>query len=285
MLFSVDPDIFSPVEAIIFTIVKGSSEIGLCFTGHISHIVGPKELVKQEHVSLPSIPGPQSRFDVDKARVLATHIGHDVSNLKLVINKGSSRVRLYRTHLFVHSFISICRVLIFRLDFNVPSHNIIQGSSTLSILLYCFKSSGPVIFVYHWFLFCILETYLMPLLILVATNQNQVDCICNGLALDSLHVLQIIHTKLHVSNCPDGDRDTIVARSNCCYSSSCLPPPRICDSFDCCIYIVNAIQVGNLIQRINATGARQIGRRGCTEDQSLQHSTDHFNGTHFRIEN
>jgi hypothetical protein len=53
----------------------------------MSHIVGPKEVVKQEHISLPSVPGPQSRLDVDKARVLVKHIGHDVLNLTPVIHK------------------------------------------------------------------------------------------------------------------------------------------------------------------------------------------------------
>jgi hypothetical protein len=65
---------FSPV-------VKGPSELGHCCTSHIPHIVGPKEVVKQEHKSVPSIPGPQSRLDVDKAIVLATNSGHDVPNL------------------------------------------------------------------------------------------------------------------------------------------------------------------------------------------------------------
>jgi hypothetical protein len=93
MLFSVDQDVCFPGEALIFTILKGSSELGLCCTGHISHIAGTKEVVKQEHISLPSIPGPQSRLDVDKARVLAKNIGHDVPNLTPVIHTGSSRVR------------------------------------------------------------------------------------------------------------------------------------------------------------------------------------------------
>jgi hypothetical protein len=55
MLFSVDPDICFPVEALLFTVLKGSSELGLCCTGHIYHIVGPNKVVKQEHIIL-SIP-------------------------------------------------------------------------------------------------------------------------------------------------------------------------------------------------------------------------------------
>jgi hypothetical protein len=74
MLFIVDPDICFPGDTLLFNVVKGPSELVLCCTGHISHIVGPKEVVKQEHISVPSIPGPQSRLDVDKARVLATNI-------------------------------------------------------------------------------------------------------------------------------------------------------------------------------------------------------------------
>jgi hypothetical protein len=103
----------------------------------------------------------------------------------------------------------------------------------------------------------------MSLLVAIAVNQNQVDCFGNGLALDSLHVFQIVNTKLQVGHHPDEDRDPIVTLSNCLWSRSCRHHlSRIRDSFDCSIYIVNAIQVGNLIKRINATGARQIGHSG-----------------------
>jgi hypothetical protein len=88
MLFSVALDICFPGETLLFTVVKGSSELDICCTGHIPHIVGPKEVVKQEHISFPSIPGLQSRLAVDKARVIATNIGHDVPNLTFVIHKG-----------------------------------------------------------------------------------------------------------------------------------------------------------------------------------------------------
>jgi hypothetical protein len=74
MLFSVDLDICLPGEKLLFPVVNVPSELGICFTGHIPHILGPKEVVKQEHISAPSIPGPQSRPDVDKERVLATNI-------------------------------------------------------------------------------------------------------------------------------------------------------------------------------------------------------------------
>jgi hypothetical protein len=205
MLFIVDPDICFPGEALLFTIVKGSSELGICCTGHISHIGGPNKLVKQEHISLPSIPGPQSRLDLDKARVLSTNIGHDVPNLNLVINKGSSRVSRSCIHFLVHSFISICRVLSFRLDFNVRPYNTIQCSPSSSILggeliLDSFHCYRPVLVINHWLLCGLLETDFMPLLVVIAANQNQVDCICNRFPLDSLHVLQIINTKLQVSH-------------------------------------------------------------------------------------
>jgi hypothetical protein len=173
-------------------------------------------------------------------------------------------VRRSCSHLLVHSFISICRVLSFRLDFNVMPHNTIQCNPSSSILggkvlLYSFQSSRPVLVIDHWLICCLLENNFMSLLVTIAADQNQVDCIGNWLSLESLHVFQIVNTKLQVGNRPDGDRETIVAQS---YSRSCCHrPSRICDSFGGCIYIVNAIQVGNLIQRINATGACQIGRR------------------------
>jgi hypothetical protein len=37
------------------------------------------------------------------------------------------------------------------------------------------------------------------LLVTIAADQNQVDCIGNGLTLDSLHVFQIIHTNLRLA--------------------------------------------------------------------------------------
>jgi hypothetical protein len=60
MLFSMDSDIGFPGETLLLSIVEGPSELGLCCTGHIPHIVGPKEVVKQEHISVPSIPGTQT---------------------------------------------------------------------------------------------------------------------------------------------------------------------------------------------------------------------------------
>jgi hypothetical protein len=125
MLFSMKYDIGFPGETILFSIVEGPSELGLCFTGHFPHIVGPKEMVKQEHINIPSISGPQGRFDIDKKRMFATNIGHDVPNLAPVIQKGSSSVRRSCRHLLIHSFITIYRIFRFRLDCNVWASNII----------------------------------------------------------------------------------------------------------------------------------------------------------------
>jgi hypothetical protein len=88
MLFSVDSYIGFPGEEFLFSIVEDASALGLCFTVHIPHIVGPKEMVKQEHISSPYIPGPQSRFDIYKSRMLATNIGHDVPSIAPVIHKS-----------------------------------------------------------------------------------------------------------------------------------------------------------------------------------------------------
>jgi hypothetical protein len=58
MMFSVNPDISFPCETLLFTVLEGASEFGLCLTGHISNIVRAKEVVKKEHISIPSIPSP-----------------------------------------------------------------------------------------------------------------------------------------------------------------------------------------------------------------------------------
>jgi hypothetical protein len=116
MLLSMDSDVGLPGETLLFSVVEGVSELGLCCTGHIPHIVGPNEVVKHEHIILPSIPGPQSRLDVNKTRMFATNIGHDVPNLTPVIQKGSSRVRRSFSHFLIHSFIVFSRVFRFWLD-------------------------------------------------------------------------------------------------------------------------------------------------------------------------
>jgi hypothetical protein len=134
VLFSVDPNISLPCETLLFTVVEGASEFGLCCTGHIPNIVRAKEMVKKEHVGIPSIPGPKSRFDVNKTRMFATYIGHNVPNLAPVIYKGPSRVWRSCRHLLIHSFIILRRIFSFRFDGNLSSDNIIQCCSSDTIL-------------------------------------------------------------------------------------------------------------------------------------------------------
>jgi hypothetical protein len=105
MLFSVDPHICFPGETLLLTILESASELGLCFTGHISNVVGAKEVVKKEHVGISSIPGPQGRFDVNKAGMFATYIGHDVPHLAPVIHKGTSSVWRSCRNFLIHSLI------------------------------------------------------------------------------------------------------------------------------------------------------------------------------------
>jgi hypothetical protein len=69
-----DSHIRFPGKSLLLIIVDGSRQLGLCCAGHIPQVVWTKEMVKQEHVSVPSIPGVQSRLDLDKASVLATNV-------------------------------------------------------------------------------------------------------------------------------------------------------------------------------------------------------------------
>jgi hypothetical protein len=215
MLFSMNFDVGFPGETLLFYMVKGPSEVGLYFTGHIPHIFGPKEMVKQEHISIPSIYGPQCRFDIDKAGMFVTYSGHDVPNLAPVIHKVSSSVRHSCCHFLIDSFITIYRAFGFRLDLNVWVHKIIQCSPSYSImrgnlLFDLLQSSWPILVINHRFFSSLLETNFMKVLVAIAGNQNQVDCIDNRPTLNPLHMFQIIHTKLQVSHCPNGDRYSIV---------------------------------------------------------------------------
>jgi hypothetical protein len=56
MLLSMNSDIRFPGESFLLAIVEGVSKLCLSSTGHVTHIVWAKEMVKQEHVSIPSIP-------------------------------------------------------------------------------------------------------------------------------------------------------------------------------------------------------------------------------------
>jgi hypothetical protein len=215
MLFSMDSDVSFPGVVLLLYVLKGPSDLGLCCTGHIPHIVGPKEVVKQEHISVPSIPVTQIRLDVNTTRVFATNIGHYVPNLAPVIHKGSSRVRRSCGIFLFHSFIDFRRVFSFWLDLDVWAHNIIQCFPSYSILRGkvlpdCLQSSWPILVINHRFFYSILETNFMMLLVATTADQHQVDCIGNGLTLEYIHVFQIIQKKLQVIHCPDGDRYTIV---------------------------------------------------------------------------
>jgi hypothetical protein len=88
VLFSVDPHISFPCETLLLTVVEGVIEFGLCLTGHISNIVRAKEVVKKEHISIPSIPGPQIRFGVNKTRMLPHILDIMSQTLRLSFTKG-----------------------------------------------------------------------------------------------------------------------------------------------------------------------------------------------------
>jgi hypothetical protein len=215
MLFIVNPDISLLCETLLFTVVEGSSELDLCLTGHVSHIIGPKEMVKKEHISIPSIPGPQSRFDIDKIRMFTINIGHDVQNLAPVIHKGPPRVWRSCCHFLIHSLMIFIRIFSFRSDGNVWANTLIQCSPSDTILrgkvLFDLLQGPWKIFVIDLRLFCgLLETNFMTLLVAITANQNQVDCIGNRLTLNPFHMFQIIYTKFQVIHCYDGDRYPIV---------------------------------------------------------------------------
>jgi hypothetical protein len=172
-------------------------------------------MVKKEHIGIPSIPGHQSRFDVNKSGMFATYIVHNVPNLAPVIYKGPSCVWRSCCNLLIHSFIILRRIFSFRFDGNLISDNIIQccSSDTIlegNILLDLLQSPWPIFFIDFRLLSSLLEANFMALLVTITADQNQVDCIGNGLTLNHFHMLQVIHTKLEVSHCPDGDMYPIV---------------------------------------------------------------------------
>jgi hypothetical protein len=134
MLLSVDSHVCFPSETLLLTVVKGASELGLCFTRHIPNIVRAKEMVKKEHVGIPSIPGPQVRFDVNKTRMFATYVGHDVPNLAPVIHKGTSSVWRSCHHFLIHSLIILRGIFFLRFHSNLGSDNIIQCCTSDTIL-------------------------------------------------------------------------------------------------------------------------------------------------------
>jgi hypothetical protein len=199
----------------LFSVNPGISFHGLCLTGHVSHIVGAKEMVKKEHIRIPSITGPQSRFDIDKTRMFYTNIEHDVPNLAPVIHKGSSRVWRSCCHFLIQSLIIFSRIFSFRFDGNIWANNIIQCSPSDTILrgkvLFDLLQRPWTIFVIDLrFFSSLLENNFMTLLVAITANQNQVDCIGNRLTLNPFHMFQIIYTKFQVIHCPCGDMYPIV---------------------------------------------------------------------------
>jgi hypothetical protein len=57
MLLIMSSDISLPGEFFLLVIIEGARQLGIISTCHATHIVWAKEMVKQEHVSVPSIPG------------------------------------------------------------------------------------------------------------------------------------------------------------------------------------------------------------------------------------
>jgi hypothetical protein len=166
------PYISLPCETLPFTVVEGASELGICFTGHIPNIVRAKEMVKKEHIGIPSIPGIHIRFDVNKTRMFATYIGHNVPNLAPVIHKGSSC-----RHFLIHSFIILRRIFSFMFDGNLRSNNVIQccSSDTIlggKILPDLIQGPLPIFIIDFRLLSGILEANFMALLVLITVNQH-----------------------------------------------------------------------------------------------------------------
>jgi hypothetical protein len=99
-------------------------------------------------------------------------------------------------------------------------------------------------------------------------------------------MLQVVNAELEVSHCSDGYRNPIFTQSNPgSLFSRFHSPSRIGDTLDSRIHVVNPIQVGYLIKRINPTGTCQVGRRGFTEAKSLQHRPDRVNCARGQREN
>jgi hypothetical protein len=93
VLFRLDSNKRFPSESLLFTILQGASQLFFSSTSHVVHVVWPKEMVKHQHVGVPSILGSHRRLDVDKTIMLASDVGHDVLNLASGFHKSSPRVR------------------------------------------------------------------------------------------------------------------------------------------------------------------------------------------------
>jgi hypothetical protein len=132
-----------------------------------------------------------------------------------VIHKGYYRVRRSCRHFLIHSLITFSRIFSFRFDRDVWVNNIIQCSSSDTILkgkvLFDLLQRPWQILDINLRFFCsLLEINFMTILVAIAAYKNQVDCIGNRLMLNPLHMFKIIYTKLQVSHCPDGYRYPIV---------------------------------------------------------------------------
>jgi hypothetical protein len=134
-------------------------------------------MVKKKHIGIPSIPGPQCRFDVNKTRMFATYIGNNFPNLAPVMHKGTSRVGRSCRHFLIHSFIIFRRIFSFRFDGNLSSDNIIQccSSDTIlggNILPDLLQGPWPIFIIDFRLLSIILEANFMVLLVPITANQH-----------------------------------------------------------------------------------------------------------------
>jgi hypothetical protein len=134
-------------------------------------------MVKKKHIGIPSIPGPQSRFDVNKTRMFATYSGHNVPNLAPVIQKGASCVWRSCRHFLINSFIILRTIFSFRFDGNLSSDNIIQcfSSDTIlggKILPDLLQGPWPIFIIDFRLLGGLLEANSVALLVPITANQH-----------------------------------------------------------------------------------------------------------------
>jgi hypothetical protein len=109
-------------------------------------------------------------------------------------------------NVLVHHAVPIHRVFSFRLDCNTRSDYVVQSSSSIlggQLFFDGFQGPVPLIVIDHWLPHSLLEAHFMSLLVMVYADQNQINSVHHGLPLNSLHVFQIINTKLQVFSSPD----------------------------------------------------------------------------------
>jgi hypothetical protein len=93
------------------------------------------------------------------------------------------------------------KIFSFRFDGNLRANTIIQfcSSDTIlggKVLFDLFQVPWPIFVIDLRLFSSLLETNFMVLLVTITADQNQVNCIGNGLTLNPFHMLQVIHTKL-----------------------------------------------------------------------------------------